>query len=138
MKPPSQRQLRVGELVRHALSDILARGDVAGLDLSGMLVSVSEVRMSPDLKIATCFVTPIGPGDASALPKLLATGQRDMRHQIGRQLNLRYTPTLRFKADTSFDSYGKIDALLRSPDVARDTDPHRGKDFGGKDDEESD
>jgi ribosome-binding factor A len=128
MNPPSQRQLRVGELVRHALSDVLTRGDVHGLDLGGTLVSVSEVRMSPDLKIATCFVTPIGPGDdPKELTKKLAGGARDMRMQIGRQLNLRFTPTLRFKPDTSFDSYGKIDAILRSPDVARDTDPHRGK-----------
>lgn len=128
MNPPSQRQLRVGELVRHALSDVLTRGDVHGLDLGGTLVSVSEVRMSPDLKIATCFVTPIGPGDPKELTKKLAGGARDMRMQIGRQLNLRFTPTLRFKPDTSFDSYGKIDEILRSPDVARDTDPHRGKD----------
>ena len=127
MNPPSQRQLRVGELVRHALSDVLTRGDVHGLDLGGTLVSVSEVRMSPDLKIATCFVTPIGPGDAKALPKKLAAASRDMRMQIGRQLNLRFTPTLRFKPDTSFDSYGKIDAILRSPEVARDTDPVRGQ-----------
>lgn len=84
--------------------------------------------MSPDLKIATCFVTPIGPGDPKDLTKKLAGGARDMRMQIGRQLNLRFTPTLRFKPDTSFDSYGKIDAILRSPEVARDTDPHRGRD----------
>ncbi len=133
MNGPSQRQLRVGELVRHALSDVLTRGDVHGLDLGGMLVSVSEVRMSPDLKIATCFVTPIGPGDKDALPKKLSAGQRDLRMQIGRQLNLRFTPTLRFKPDTSFDTFGKIDSILRSPEVARDTDSVRGKDFGDED-----
>ncbi|MFK7792839.1 MAG: 30S ribosome-binding factor RbfA [Devosiaceae bacterium] len=127
MDAPSQRQLRVGELVRHALSDVLTRGDVHGLDLGKTLVSVSEVRMSPDLKIATCFVTPIGPGDKETLPKKLAAGQRDLRMQIGRQLNLRFTPTLRFKPDTSFDTYGKIDKILRSPEVARDTDATRGR-----------
>lgn len=127
MKAPSQRQLRVGELVRHALSDIFTRGDVFDLDLGGTLVSVSEVRMSPDMKIATCFVTTIGPGDKEGLPKKLAAAQRDLRMQVGRQLSLRFTPTLRFKLDTSFETYGKIDAILRSPEVARDTDPHRGK-----------
>ena len=130
MKPPSQRQLRVGELVRHALSELLARGEVRGLD---GLVSVSEVRMSPDLKIATAYVTPIGPGDAKAVCKTLAGAQRDIRMQIGRRLNLRFTPTLRFLPDTSFDTFGRIDALLRSPEVARDTDPHRGKDNDSND-----
>ena len=138
MNPPSQRQLRVGELVRHALADILARGDVHGLDLGGALVSVSEVRMSPDLKIATCFVALIGPGDATTLPKRLSAASRDMRMQMGRRLNLRFTPTLRFKLDTSFDNYAKVDSLLRSPDVTRDTDPHRGRDTGaGMDEDDS-
>jgi len=132
MNAPSQRQLRVGELVRHALSEVLTRGDVHGLDLDGVMVSVSEVRMSPDLKIATCFVTPIGPGDPKILTKKLAAGARDMRMQIGRKLNLRYTPTLRFKPDTSFDEFSRIDSVLRSPEVARDTDPHR---RGEKDDQ---
>ena len=127
MKAPTQRQLRVGELVRHALADVLSRGDVHALKLNGMLVSVSEVRMSPDLKIATCYVTPIGPGDKDGLPKKLAAAQRDLRMQVGRRLNLRFTPTLRFRTDTSFDTFGKIDAILRSPEVSRDTDPHRGK-----------
>ncbi len=125
MNPPSQRQLRVGEVVRHALADLLARGDVHGLDLGGTLVSVSEVRMSPDLKIATCFVAPIGPGDPKALTKKLAAGAGDMRRQLGRQLNLRFTPSLRFKPDTSFDTYGRIDEILRSPEVTRDTDAFR-------------
>lgn len=137
MKPPSQRQLRVGELVRHALSDVITRGDVSGLDLGGALVSVSEVRMSPDLKIATCFVTRIGPGDVADLPKKLSNAQRDMRMQIGRHLNLRFTPTLRFKLDTSFDTYGKIDEILRSPEVSRDTDSVRGQDSDTGRDEEA-
>ena len=125
MKEPSQRQLRVGELIRHGLAELLTRGDVASLDLGGTIVTVSEVRMSPDLKIATCFVAPIGPGDPKALTKALANAQRDLRMHIGRQLNLRFTPTLRFLPDTSFDEYGKVDAILRSPDVARDTDAAR-------------
>ncbi|MBV6658356.1 MAG: 30S ribosome-binding factor RbfA [Devosiaceae bacterium] len=121
MKAPSQRQLRVGELVRHALSDILARGDVRGADLGGSLISVSEVRMSPDLKIATAFIAPIGPGDAQAMCKALAGAQKDLRHQIGRRLKLRFTPTLRFLPDTSYDAFGRIDDILRSPEVVRDT-----------------
>ncbi|MEM6383344.1 MAG: 30S ribosome-binding factor RbfA [Pseudomonadota bacterium] len=126
MKPPSQRQLRVGELVRHALSDVLTRGDVHRANLGNTLVSVSEVRMSPDLKIATAFVTPIGPGDAEAICRQLAKAQGELRRDIGRQLKLRFTPSLRFLPDTSFDQFGRIDEILRSPEVSRDTDPHRG------------
>lgn len=133
MKAPSQRQLRVGEVVRHALAEALTRGDVAGLDLGGALVSVSQVRMSPDLKIATAYVTPIGPGDAKVLCKKLAGAARDLRMQVGRKLGLRFVPTLRFVPDTSFETFGKIDAILRSPEVTRDTDRLRGRDLGGRD-----
>ncbi|MEM6711532.1 MAG: 30S ribosome-binding factor RbfA [Pseudomonadota bacterium] len=128
MKPPSQRQLRVGELVRHALAEIITRGDIHGLNFGGSLVSVSEVRMSPDLKIATCFIAPVGPGNVQSMIKGLAGSQRDLRMQIGQRLKLRFTPTLRFKPDTSYDSYAAVDSILRSPDVAQDTDPVRGED----------
>lgn len=128
MKTPSQRQLRVGELIRHALSDVLMRGLIREPALETGLISVSEVRMSPDLKIATVFVAPIGPGDTQALVKALAKHAGPIRHEVTKRVTLRFSPTMRFKADTSFDTYGKIDAILRSPEVARDTDPHRGKD----------
>lgn len=134
MKAPSQRQLRVGELVRHALSDVIARGDLPEPALSTGLISVSEVRMSPDLKIATAFVAPIGPGDAQELVKALAKHASSLRHEVTKRVSLKYAPSLRFKPDTSFDTFGKIDAILRSPDVARDTDPHRGKDLPDEDD----
>lgn len=121
MKPPSQRQLRVGEVIRRALSETLSRGDVPGLDLGGTIVSISEVRMSPDLKIATCFVTPIGPGDPQALVKALAKAAPKLRSEIVRSVSLKFAPTLKFRADTSFDAFGDIDAILRSPEVTRDT-----------------
>ncbi|MCS0502447.1 30S ribosome-binding factor RbfA [Ancylobacter mangrovi] len=119
---PSQRQLRVGELVRHALADVLARGDLADPALTGMLITVPEVRMSPDLKIATCFVMPLGGKDAKAAVAALATNARPLRGEIARRVELKYVPELRFRVDTSFEEGARIDALLRSPDVARDLD----------------
>lgn len=127
MKAPSQRQLRVGELLRHALSDVLMRGIIREPALETGLISVSEVRMSPDLKIATVFISPIGPGDAQMLVKALAKNAGPLRHEVTKRVSLRYSPEMRFRPDTSFDTYRKIDAILRSPEVARDTDPYRGK-----------
>lgn len=128
MKAPSQRQLRVGELIRHALSEVLMRGLIREPALQTGLVSVSEVRMSPDLKIATVFIAPIGPGDSQALVKAMAKNAGALRHEVTKRVSMKFAPDLRFKPDTSFDTYGKIDAILRSPEVARDTDPHRGTD----------
>ncbi|MBS7544563.1 30S ribosome-binding factor RbfA [Ancylobacter oerskovii] len=119
---PSQRQLRVGELVRHALSDILSRGDLPDPALSRVLITVPEVRMSPDLKIATCFVMPLGGKDTKATIDALATNAKPLRGEIARRVELKYVPELRFRIDTSFEEGARIDALLRSPDVARDLD----------------
>jgi len=117
---PSQRQLRVGELVRHALSDILSRGDLPDPALSKVIITVPEVRMSPDLKIATCFVMPLGGKDHKAAIDALATNAKPLRGEIARRVELKYVPELRFRIDTSFEEGARIDALLRSPVVARD------------------
>ncbi|GLK71849.1 30S ribosome-binding factor RbfA [Ancylobacter dichloromethanicus] len=119
---PSQRQLRVGELVRHALSDILARGDLPDPALARVLITVPEVRMSPDLKIATCYVMPLGGKDPKAAIEALATNAKPLRGEIGRRVALKSIPELRFRIDTSFEEGARIDALLRLPQVQRDLD----------------
>ncbi len=117
---PSQRMLRVGELVRHALADVLSRGDHIDPVLSGHIITVPEVRMSPDLKIATCFVMPLGGKDIAPVLKALSDNARFLRTELARRVELKSVPELRFRKDTSFDEGARIDALLRSPDVARD------------------
>ena len=127
---PSQRQLRVGELVRHALSDVLARETLPDPELS-QTVSISEVRMSPDLKIATVFVAPpiVEGGDVDAIVKALARNQKFLRGRMTPHLRqMRSMPQMRFREDTSFENFAKIDALLRKPDVARDLDKTDEKD----------
>ncbi|MGA0561896.1 30S ribosome-binding factor RbfA [Ancylobacter sp. VNQ12] len=119
---PSQRQLRVGELVRHALSQILARGDMADPALTKVLITVPEVRMSPDLKIATCYVMPLGGKDPKAAIAALATNAKPLRGEIARRVELKFVPELRFRIDTSFEEGDRIDALLRLPQVQRDLD----------------
>jgi len=122
-KAPSQRQLRVGELVRHALTEVLTRETVDDPALDGKLVSISEVRMSPDLKIATCFVSLLGGGDVKPVAKALAANAKFLRGRAAPHLKqMKYMPSFRFLEDTSFDNFSKIDALLRSPEVARDLD----------------
>ena len=120
---PSQRQLRVGEQVRHALSDVLQRGEVRDDALETTVISVSEVRMSPDLKIATAFVSPLGAADEEAIIKALARNAKFIRGRISGALRqIKYMPELRFRIDDSFDNMARIDELLRSPEVARDLD----------------
>ena len=117
---PSQRMLRVGELVRHALADALQRGDHLDPALAGTIITVPEVRMSPDLKIATCFVMPLGGKDITPVIKALAENARRLRGEVARRVELKSVPELRFRKDTSFDEGAHIDALLRSPQVLRD------------------
>jgi len=117
---PSQRMLRVGELVRHALADVLSRGDLLDPVLAGHIISVAEVRMSPDLKIATCFVMPLGGKDIVPVIKALANNAKTLRGELARRVELKSVPELRFLRDTSFDEGARIDALLRKPEVARD------------------
>ncbi|MDD9911124.1 MAG: 30S ribosome-binding factor RbfA [Ahrensia sp.] len=122
-KGPSQRQLRVGELVRHALTEVLSRETLADPALDGKLVSISEVRMSPDLKIATCFVSLLGGGDIEPVVKALAANAKFLRGRAAPLLNqMKFMPGFRFRPDTSFDNFSRIDQLLRSPQVARDLD----------------
>ena len=119
----SQRQLRVGEQVRHALSEVLQRGEVRDDLLQAAVLSVSEVRMSPDLKIATAFVSPIGAADADAAVEALNRHARFIRGRLSPSLRqMKYMPEVRFRLDTSFDNFAKIDRLLKSPEVARDLD----------------
>jgi ribosome-binding factor A len=121
---PSQRMLRVGEQVRVAITKVLQRGDVRDPVLSNTLVSVTEVRMSPDLQVATAYVTPLGVEDHAATIAALNRNARFIRGRVSPDLRqMRNIPELRFRDDTSFENYSKIDALLRSPEVARDLDP---------------
>ena len=131
---PSQRQLRVGEQVRHALSEVLQRGEIRDELIEATVISVSEVRMSPDLKIATVFVSPLGDAvDGDAVVKALARNAKFIRGRVSGALRqLKYMPDFRFRLDTSFDNMAKIDRLLRSPEVARDL----GRDASGGDGDE--
>lgn len=118
---PSQRQLRVGENVRHALTKIVQRGDVQDPDLDGVVLSVTEVRMSPDLKIGTVYVAAFGRDDMDPIIKALARNAKFIRGRLTPELRqMKYMPDFRFRADTSFDNYQKVDALLKSDKVVQD------------------
>ncbi|MDF1669324.1 MAG: 30S ribosome-binding factor RbfA [Roseovarius sp.] len=117
---PSQRQLRVGELIRRALSEVLARGDVHDPDLNRMSVTVGEVRTSPDLKVATAYVMPLGGQGQKELIGLLARNKAELRHQISKKLDLKYAPDLRFRLDATFDQMDETRRLFDRDDVRRD------------------
>ncbi|MBX3494882.1 MAG: 30S ribosome-binding factor RbfA [Parvibaculum sp.] len=119
-KGPSQRQLRAGELVRRALADIVARGTIRDPELIERTFSVTEVRMSPDLRHATCFVAPLGAGDAAALAAALTRVRAYLRGQLSREVTFKFMPDLTFEPDTSYDKASEIERLLHSPPVARD------------------
>jgi ribosome-binding factor A len=115
--------LRVGEQVRAAITQVLQRGEVRDDVIEATVISISEVRMSPDLKIATAYVTPLGVSDHSVVIDALNRNAKFIRGRLGPQLRqMKYMPEVRFRDDTSFDNYKKIDALLRSPEVQRDLD----------------
>jgi ribosome-binding factor A len=116
----SVRLLRVGEQTRHALSDVLMRGDVHDPTLASHLVSITEVRMSPDLRHATVFVKPLLGKDEDAVLKALRQNTAYLQSEVARRVNMKYAAKLKFLADESFDEGSRIDALLRAPDVARD------------------
>jgi len=118
----SVRLLRVGEQVRHALSDILMRGDVHDDTLAAHMVSVTEVRMSPDLRHATAFVKPLLGNNEEAVLRALRTNTAYLQGEVARRVNTRYAARLKFLLDESFDEGSHIDALLRDPKVARDLD----------------
>jgi ribosome-binding factor A len=118
---PSQRQQRVAELVRHALAEVLSRGDLQDDVLTRNVITIPEVRMSPDLKLATAYVMPLGGRDEEAVLKALDRNKKHLRQEVARRVNLKFAPDLRFRRDESFDEAARIDALLRSERVARDT-----------------
>lgn len=117
---PSQRTLRVGELIRHAVSDLLSRGEINDPVLDGHVISVSEVRMSPDLKHATVYVMPLGGKDLDPVLAALDRNKKFMRGEVAHRVALKFAPDLRFRVDESFEQGAKIDAILNSPAVQRD------------------
>jgi len=116
----SQRQLRVGELIRHAMADILAQGGVHDDTLAGHIITVPEVRMSPDLKLATVYVMPLGGHDTEAVLAALAHNKKFLRGEVAHRVNLKFAPELRFRVDERFDEAERIEKLLRTPAVQRD------------------
>ncbi len=119
-KAPSQRMLRVGELLRHKLSEMLARGEIHDDDLARTVITIPEVRMSPDLKLATAYVMPLGGDNVDVIVAALQRHKKFIRGEISRAVNLKYAPDVRFRRDESFDEALRIDALLASDNVARD------------------
>lgn len=119
----SVRLLRIGEQVRHALAELLNRREIRDPVLETVIVSVGEVRVSPDLRHATAFVMPVGGGDGLAVLAALKANSRYLRGEVARRLATKYTPELQFRLDESYDAGAKIDAILRSPKVARDLAP---------------
>jgi ribosome-binding factor A len=119
----SQRQLRVGEIVRHAVADLLAQGAVRDADLEGHIITVPEVRMSPDLKLATIYVMPLGGKDTEKVIAALARNKKFLRGEVAHRVNLKFAPDLRFRVDDRFDEAERIEKLLRTPAVQRDLKP---------------
>jgi ribosome-binding factor A len=119
-RAPSQRQLKVGELIRHALADIFFRGEIVDEVLSRHSLTVPEVRMTPDLKLATVYVLPLGGGDAEEAVEHLNKHKRFLRGEVAKRIRMKFMPEIRFKVDTSFEASARIDELLASPKVARD------------------
>src|SRR3954452_2906791 len=117
---PSQRQQRVAELVRHALAEVLARGDIQDPVLTSHVVTISEGRMSLDLKLATSYVMSLGGQDERDVLAALERQRKLLRHEVARRIGLKFAPDLRFRRDETFDEAARIDALLRSEKVLRD------------------
>ncbi len=117
---PSQRQLRVGELIRRSLSEVLARGDVHDPDLNRMSITVGEVRISPDLRVATAYVLPLGGAGQDDVLKLLARNKGELRRLVSRKLALKYAPDLRFQLDDTFDRMDDTRRMLDQDAVRRD------------------
>ena len=128
---PSQRQQRVAELVRHALAEVLSRGDIQDAVITRHVITIPEVRMSPDLKLATAYVMPLGGKDEEAVLAALERHRKLLRQEVARPVNLKFAPDLRFRRDESFDEAARIDALLRSERVQRDT--RKEDETGGED-----
>ena len=116
----SQRQLRVSELIRHALAEMLTRGDVHDPVIEGHLITVPEVRMTADLRLATVYVMPLGGRDAETVVAALERNKKFLRGEIARRVNLKFAPDIRFRMDERFDEAERIQKLLRTPAVQRD------------------
>ena len=119
-KTGSQRNLRVGEEIRHALADIFIRGEIHSMDLLGASITVSEVRVSPDLKNATAFVMPLAGANKELLFEALKKSAPELRHLVSKRVKLRYTPRIFFTLDNSYEEAARINNLLKKPEVARD------------------
>ena len=120
--PPSQRQLRVGELIRHKLAEMLARGDIHDDIIAGHVITVPEVRLSPDLKLATVYVVTLGGTDIAPVLEALTRNKRYIRGELANAVNLKFAPDIRFRRDETFEEASRIDALLASPKVRQDID----------------
>eukprot|EP01037_Dinobryon_pediforme_P016398 gene16398-16576_t len=119
-KTQSQRMLRVGELIRHAVAEVLTRGTLNDPLLEGQVITVPEVRISPDLKLATVYIMPLGGERLAEILKALERHKKFLRGEMAHKINLKFTPELRFRADESFGEGDRIEKLLRSPEVQRD------------------
>ena len=124
----SQRQLRVGELVRHAVAELLARGEVHDPVLEGRLITVPEVQMTADLRLATIYVMPLGGKNSEDVLAALERNKKFLRAEIAHRINLKFAPDIRFRFDERFDEAARIDKLLHSPEVRRDLDNKDDKD----------
>lgn len=124
-KGPSQRQLRVGELIRHALAEMFSRGEVHDPVIEGHLITVPEVRMSPDLRQATIYIMPLGGRDVDEVVDALNRNRKFMRGEISQRVNLKFAPDIRFRVDERFDEAERIEKILRTPRVRRDIDSDR-------------
>ena len=120
---PTQRALRAGEVIRHAIAEILARGEVHDPVIEGHLITVPEVRMTADLKLATIYVMPLAGRDAKQVLAALERNKRYLRGEIARRVNLKFAPDIRFRLDERFDEAERIEKLLRTPQVQRDLVP---------------
>jgi ribosome-binding factor A len=123
----SQRQLRVGELIRHEFADMLVRGDIHDPVIQTHMITVPEVRMSPDLRLATIYVMPLGGRDAEEVIEALERNKRYVRGEVAKRVNLKFAPEIRFRIDERFDEAERVEKLLRAPVVQRD--------LGGEEDE---
>ena len=119
-KAPSQRQLRAGELIRHALAEILTRGEVHDPVIENHVITVPEVRVTPDLRLATVYVMPLGGRDESEVLSALERNKRFLRGELAHRVKMKFAPEIRFRIDERFDEAERIDKLLRMPDVRRD------------------
>jgi ribosome-binding factor A len=122
---PSQRMLRVAELIRHSMAELLTRGAINDPVLDGHVVTVPRVKMSPDLKLASVYVMPLGGKDANDVIAALDRHKKYLRTEIAHRINLKFAPEIRFKIDDSFDNVAKIDALLNTDKVKQDLQPHQ-------------